>query len=339
MAQIYEWAPGTYYNLETIVIYQGVRYKIIQAHQSEPRWEPPNTPALWGRLPEDFGGYQQPPPQAEPFRDGGNNSGYNPGYIQPGAQQPQQAPPAQGGYGDEKNWDQHEEQHVDIRHVERKQNWYDLTPERKKQLEMGGGLVAGLALLGGGYYAYSHHNKSEEEKKAHVWGLQNWLHEAEARTQAFYNNGPSGPTTWLLMNEGDNIPRGAIPGGEQDGKTLFICRGFYEGSLQVGKVAPGFPAVVGYGHKEIKLPKYEILVGDEPALRWVDHHGHARADHIQGQPVEGGHEADGTPLVIAKAHHHNSIVPGKASGKLDGALIPFANSEVEVKEYNILCYA
>lgn len=56
----------------------------------QPGWEPPNTPALWGRMEEPVGDYQ---PQQQ------QGGGYNPGYIQP--QQPQQPqyqspPPPQG---------------------------------------------------------------------------------------------------------------------------------------------------------------------------------------------------------------------------------------------------
>ncbi|KAH9948840.1 carbohydrate-binding module family 12 protein [Amylocystis lapponica] len=339
MPEIYEWEPGTFYAAESVVVYQSAKYKIIQPHQSEPGWEPPATPALWGRLPEDYGGYQQP---QQSFGGGGNNSGYNPGYVQPGAPQVDQPPPpvAQGDYGNEKNWDQHDTQQVDIHHEERKKNWYDLTDERKKQLEIGGGLAAGLAVIGGGYLAYQHHNKNEDEKKANVWALQNWLHEAEARTQDFFANGPRGPATWIL-NEGNSVPQGAIPGGEQQGRTLYICRGFHEGGIQVGKVIPDYEkgAVIGYAHKEIHLPKYEILVGDERALRWVDVRGSAKPEHLQARPVEGGREADGTPLFVAKAHHHNSIVPGKASPKLGGAFIPYSSTEVKVEEYRVLCYA
>jgi streptogrisin C len=32
------------------VVYQSVRYRVIQAHQSQPGWEPPNVPALWTRV-------------------------------------------------------------------------------------------------------------------------------------------------------------------------------------------------------------------------------------------------------------------------------------------------
>ncbi|KAI0727103.1 carbohydrate-binding module family 12 protein [Fomitopsis betulina] len=337
MTQVYEWEPGTPYGAGAIVRYQGALYKIIQPHTSEPGWEPPNTPALWGRVEQPIGDYQ---PQQQ------QGGGYNPGYIQP--QQPQQPqyqtppPPQAGGYGgdEKKPWDQHQEQSVDIPHEERKKNWYDIDDHRKKQLEIGGGLVAGLAAIGAGYYAYHEHNKSEEEKKALTWGLQNWLQEAEARKQRFYAEGPSSPATWIL-SEGGQVPKGALPAGQQNGETLYVCRGFHEGGIQIGKVSPAFSkgAVVGYGFKEIQLSKYEVLVGDIRALRWVNFRGRLNVQQLGARPVEGGREKDGTPLFIASAQHGPNVLPGKVSEKLDAAVVPANNTEITENEYRVLCYA
>src|SRR5687768_14510910 len=42
-----EWQLGTAYAVNALVTYQGPTYKCLQAHTSQPGWEPPNTPALW----------------------------------------------------------------------------------------------------------------------------------------------------------------------------------------------------------------------------------------------------------------------------------------------------
>ncbi|MGW4791236.1 carbohydrate-binding protein [Nonomuraea sp. NPDC004297] len=41
------WAPWTSYAIGAVVTYNGVDYVCIQAHTSQPGWEPPNVPALW----------------------------------------------------------------------------------------------------------------------------------------------------------------------------------------------------------------------------------------------------------------------------------------------------
>ncbi|MFB4281275.1 carbohydrate-binding protein [Nonomuraea sp. MTCD27] len=41
------WAPWTAYATGAVVTYNGVDYVCLQAHTSQPGWEPPNVPALW----------------------------------------------------------------------------------------------------------------------------------------------------------------------------------------------------------------------------------------------------------------------------------------------------
>ncbi|TFK89702.1 carbohydrate-binding module family 12 protein [Polyporus arcularius HHB13444] len=327
---VYEWEPGTWYDLGSVVEYQGHKYKIIQAHQSQAGWEPPATPALWGRVPEEYHEHHE---HHEQRHDSG---GCDQGHSAP----PPQQPVSHGaGGGNEKPWDQHSEQNVPIHEEERKHGWDSLSDDRKKQIEVGGGLVAGLAALGAGYFAYKEHEKSEEEKKANVWALQNWLHDAEVRTREYQEGRARAPVTWILV-DGKNIPTNiAIPGGEENGEPHYICRGFHE--VKIGKASNHFQkgGVIGYAHEEIHLPKFEVLVGDPRAVRWIDWEGRVDLERLGARPVEGGREADGTPLFIAQAHHHDAIVPGKCGPKLKAAFIPYGNTEKEKKEYRILCYA
>ncbi|MFD1829460.1 alpha-lytic protease prodomain-containing protein [Streptomyces desertarenae] len=44
------WAAGTVYRAGDQVTYGGASYRCLQAHQAQPGWEPPNTPALWQRV-------------------------------------------------------------------------------------------------------------------------------------------------------------------------------------------------------------------------------------------------------------------------------------------------
>ncbi|KAI0769071.1 carbohydrate-binding module family 12 protein [Trametes elegans] len=323
----YCWEPGTQYDAGSVVEYQGHKYKIIQPHQSQSGWEPPNTPALWARLPEEYhehhehhdappsqqqGGYYQPPQQG----------GYGGGYGEKPQQYPQQQPPPPQKEEDKSGWD-------------------GLSEERKKQLEIGGGLLAGAAAIGAGIFAYKKHEEHEEDKQSQAWSAQNWLQDAEQRTRDYYQNGPRGPATWLLVH-GKDIPTNiAIPGGEEHGERHYICRAFHKGSIQLGKASSIFKegGVLGYAHDEIHVSTFEVLVGDMRALKWVPAHGRLNLENLGARPVEGGREADGTPLYIAQAHTHNAIVPGKCSTKLDAAFVPYGNTEKEKKDYRVLCYA
>lgn len=318
------WEPGTQYNHGDIVEYEGHRYKIIQPHQSQSDWAPDRTPALWGRLQDGdhgFGGggeYRHPEPEKAPAYEYGQNSANN--------QQPVYQP--------------HPDTQVPIAHEEKKTSWWDLDDKRKQELEVGGGLLAGLAVIGGGYLAYKHHNKSEEEKKALAWGVQSWLDEAQRRKDAFYRDGPRAPATWILTQNKD-IPAGALPvGHDNDGNTLFAARAFHEGGVHVGyashKTKKG--AVISFGGDDLETNMYEVLLADQNGVHWEHHSGTFRPQDFVNPPIEGGYEADRTPIAIARAEHHGWKIPGKASAKVDGANIAYDGKEKRVKDYEILCY-
>ncbi|KAH9924314.1 carbohydrate-binding module family 12 protein [Epithele typhae] len=337
---VQEWEPGTQYNIGDVVAYEGKsfraricshphlrvhpghRYKIIQAHRSQSDWTPPVTPALWGRIPEEERQHHEHREHHEPRHD--------------------QPPPPQQCGGNEKPWDQHTQQQVPIHEDERKHGWDGLSDERKKQIEVGGGLALGLAAIGAGVFGYKMHEKNEEEKKAHVWALQNWIHEGEQRTREYYEGRTRAPATWILI-DGKDIPTNiAIAGGQEHGQPHYICRAFHEGSLQIGKASPIFEkgGVIGYAHKEFHMPKFEVLVGDPRAIRWIDMEGRFDPEKLGGaRPVEGGREADGTPLYVAQGMYNNAIIPGKCSTHLSAAFVPYAQGEKEVKHYRVLCWA
>ncbi|KAJ1305803.1 hypothetical protein OPQ81_010533 [Rhizoctonia solani] len=288
------WEPGTQYNLGDIVEFQGVQYKIIQPHRSQGDWTPDVTPALWGRM------YGVPPSQPQQT------------YNQPPEQRP---------------WDQHDQTKVEFGEEEKQKNWYDLDPERRKQLEIGGGLLAGAALLGGGFLAYKKHKENEEEKKALAWGLQNWVTDAQRRAQEFHQHGPRGPVTWLLT-KGPRIPQGAfVAGQESDGTPLYVGRTFFEGGIHPGKVSPNFQkgCIIGYG-------------GDESrAVRWAEARGTCDTQFLGAAPVEGGREQSG-PLYIVQAPYKGGTHPGKTGPHLRGADITYGGDEKIVDTYRVLVY-
>ena len=82
----------------------------------------------------------------------------------------------------------------------------------------------------------------------------------------------------------------------------------------------------------LQIDKYEILVGDSRAVRWVPCSGQFNLQALRARPVEGGREPDGTPIYIAQAPHHDAVHPGKACETYgDGCFIPYDNSEKKVK--------
>jgi len=302
------WEPGTQYDYGAVVEYEHNTYKIIQPHFSQSDWTPDRTPALWGRMHRGHGSEREPEE---------NDSSAA--------------------------WHEHKTQQVEIPHEDRQKKWYDLDDKRKTELEVGGGLLAGALLLGGGFAAYKHHQKAEEEKKSEAWALQNWIYDAQKRTEEYSRKGSQSPATWVLTH-GKRIPPGAIKGGHEQGHTLYVARAFQDGGIIPGKASDWFQkgAVIGYKEKEIQLDTYEILVGNINKLKWVPVKGSLKVASLGATPVEGGKENDETPLYIAQAPYGGNdpidVHPGKVSEALGGAFIPYDGTEENVKEYRVLCY-
>ncbi|CAE6412600.1 unnamed protein product [Rhizoctonia solani] len=300
------WEPGVQYNNGDVVEFQGAQYRIVQPHRSQGDWTPDVTPALWGR---EYGVASSQPQQT---------------YNQPPEQRP---------------WDQHDHTKVELSEEEKQKNWYDLDPERRKQVEIGGGLLAGAAILGGGFLAYKKHKENEEEKKALAWGLQNWLTDAQRRAQEFHQHGPRGPVTWVLT-QGNRIPQGAfVAGQESDGTPLYFGRTFFEGGIHPGKVSPNFQKgfIFGYDGDEHEVDQYEILIANPGAVRWAEARGTCDAQSLGGTPVEGGREQSG-PLYLVQAPYKDGTHPGKTGGHLRGADITYGGKEKIVDTYRVLVY-
>ena len=66
VSAVANWAPNTAYSIGSLVIFNGVEYKCIQAHTSEVGWEPPNVPALWQPVSGNPGPTPTPTPTPKP---------------------------------------------------------------------------------------------------------------------------------------------------------------------------------------------------------------------------------------------------------------------------------
>jgi hypothetical protein len=218
------------------------------------------------------------------------------------------------------------------------QAWYQ-DQENIHKLEVGGGLLAGAALLAGGVFAYKKHEENKEEAQAGGWAQGNWINDAKARTEQYNRVGTNDAATWVLTH-GKTIPRGAILVGKEKSWNLYICRAYYDGGIQLGKASDVFKkgGVLGYNNEEIHVEDYEVLIGDMSRLRWVPSSGRLNLSNLGYRPVQAGQENDGTPIFIAEAPHKDAVHPGKVSEKMDGAYIPYDGKEKHIREYRVLCY-
>ena len=316
------WEPGTQYNYNDTVQYNGHRYKIIQPHRSQGDWAPDRTPALWGRIPDDQGQGHCAPPQQH--------------YQQPQQQQHNQQQPYQQPQQPQQQ--QHNQQPAPSQEKPPKKG-NDSGSESdggsgkpwKAALGIAGGLLAGGALVGAGVALKKNHDRKE--------GMEAWLEDARYRTQNFRSGQGNGPVGWVLC-EGRQIPQDAIPGGKENSGTLFIGRGFHKGSVTPGKASTYLKtgAVIGFAHDEIDLEKYEVLVGNPNAVRWISVSGKLNLQALGARPVDGGVDCNGSQLYVARAQIKGAVHPGKAGEHLKCAFIPYGGDEEETTSYEVLCY-
>ncbi|KAK9719240.1 hypothetical protein K7432_004934 [Basidiobolus ranarum] len=76
-------------------------------------------------------------------------------------------------------------------------------------------------------------------------------------------------------------------------------------------------------------PQYQ----QKPKFEWV----HATDGSVPPNAVQGGIEADGKPLFIARQYYQGGLHPGKAAPHLKGLAIGYAGKEITLKEYYVLC--
>jgi len=89
-------------------------------------------------------------------------------------------------------------------------------------------------------------------------------------------------------------------------------------------------AYVPYGGGEVVKHDYELLAGY--GYGWVhDSHG-----NVPGNAVLCGRTSDGEPLFIGRAHHHDSLTPGKIHQSHHCLYIPFGGEEVRIDHYEVL---
>jgi Protein of unknown function (DUF3421) len=124
-------------------------------------------------------------------------------------------------------------------------------------------------------------------------------------------------------------PPALIGGREADGSVLYIARARHENGVHIGKARLNSrEAFISYGGKELALSNYEVFIGTG---QWVK----ATANNFPANAIDGGYEADGSKLYIARAMIDGSYHPGKVRKNGD-ACIPYGGVERFVQEYEVL---
>ncbi|KAJ3038927.1 hypothetical protein HK097_002993 [Rhizophlyctis rosea] len=298
----------------------------------------------------------------------GAQGGYGSNQTQGGygGQQQQNGYGGQGGYGDQNNsYGQQQQQ----------QQPQEDHSTRNTALKVLGGL-AGVASIGGlGYVGYKqwieHKNKEDSPQAAEEFKQEAKPVEVNPQTQTVQvagdnnanisnqyqqaiaaggytgnqvnANGGTGcqGVQWQVQYGDKPYPSNAIRGGqESDGQPLYIARTKHtDGTVQPGKAGPttGGGCLYAWGGRELYSSVYEVLVGDQNSVKWVDVQGTPQPNGWT--PIEAGKDSDGSVLWIAKANYEGSQQIGKAGPALGEGLVGWGGQQRKVQQYQVLARA
>ncbi|KAJ2725584.1 hypothetical protein GGI07_001213 [Coemansia sp. Benny D115] len=170
-------------------------------------------------------------------------------------------------------------------------------------------------------------------------------HQGQGPPGRYGQQGPGGPG---MGQSGPGMGQGG-PGMGQGGPGMGQGGpGMGQGGHGMGQGGPsmgpgGFAPPGGQQHRPQQQQQQNIggmAQGDRRAnanhgLQWVN----ASNGSIPPQAVQGGIEADGTPLFVARAMYEGGLHPGKAGPHIQngGCSIGYGHKEVELSEYQVLC--
>ncbi|CAG4945288.1 unnamed protein product [Colias eurytheme] len=119
-----------------------------------------------------------------------------------------------------------------------------------------------------------------------------------------------------------------------DGSPLWTIRAHHNGNLVPGKLAVVHRAAyIPFAGREIRVHDFEVLVANPNKVRWIP----ASNGQVPSGAITGGNTHTGEPLYIARVRHRGSITPGKVHPSHGCAYISFDGSEINYKNYEVLC--
>jgi hypothetical protein len=142
-------------------------------------------------------------------------------------------------------------------------------------------------------------------------------------------------TSARFASANGRLPKFAQQAGfEQDHEILYVARASHEGGVHPGKYRADWKAAsISYGGREIWLSAHDVWVGhlsDGSGGVW-------NLPAAVSDAVICGHEADGTPLHAARAHHEGGLHPGKWRADWKAASIGFGGQELWLTSFQVLC--
>jgi hypothetical protein len=135
--------------------------------------------------------------------------------------------------------------------------------------------------------------------------------------------------TWKPAQFGE-VPAYAVLGGQEPGRSLYVCRGEFNGGTHPGKLLPGLLCNIPYGEREIELTHYEVLVDPSVKTQWV----RARNGAVPPKAVLGGQEPERN-LFICRTQYNGGTHPGKLLPN-DACNFSYGGRELKARIYDVL---
>ncbi len=184
-------------------------------------------------------------------------------------------------------------------------------------------------------HSHHHHDSSGSAVAAFMGGLITaGLVVAAVSSDHHHVNPPPPPPyrphfNWYSTSSYNYLPSNVVIGGNEDGRPLYVCRGYYNGGRHPGKIV-GNMCNITYAGAEIPLSQYQVLRSWSP-YHWVwDANG-----HVPPYAVVGGYE-NGHPLYICQADYATGTHPGKIVGS--SCNIGYAGQEISISNYRVMVW-
>ncbi|KAH8018429.1 hypothetical protein HPB51_006051 [Rhipicephalus microplus] len=137
---------------------------------------------------------------------------------------------------------------------------------------------------------------------------------------------------WVMCH-GSHIPDGAVPGGEDDGETIYVGRALHDGDVLPGKVVPSHSCCyVSHARAEHSYSSYQVLISDDPDMAWVP----ASEGSVPTGAIQGGMTSSGEPLYIGRTFHEGTLTIGKVHPSHNCLYIPYGGDEHHYTDYEVL---
>lgn len=134
-----------------------------------------------------------------------------------------------------------------------------------------------------------------------------------------------------VPGKGAAIPKGAVAGGREAERVLYICRAQHSRGVHPGKLVAG-KCNIGYGGREIVSSRFELMVNRSAWIRWVTPKG----AQVPKNAFIGGKEP-GRSLFVCRAMHNKGMHPGKVvAGKCN---IGWGGKEIVSAKYQVMVIA